>query len=206
LEFNEVPFFAKKWFQNHAIGGQASDHVRVSRYIVYRFWLRANSAGSLRRIAMNGIVLRWFGLTVAIVAAAYLLNGIQISGFFSALFAAAMLGILNAVLRPIALILTLPINVLTLGLFTFVINALMLKMASGLIPGFDVQGFWTAIFGSLIISIISWLLNSFISDQGSVTYINVKHGRDNPKIVDGHGSNDTNDTIDLKHKGDDKWE
>ena len=155
---------------------------------------------------MNGIVLRWFGLTVAIVAAAYLLNGIQISGFFSALFAAAMLGILNAVLRPIALVLTLPINVLTLGLFTFVINALMLKMASGLIPGFDVHGFWTAIFGSLIISIVSWMLNSFISDQGYITYINVKHGRDNMKMVDRHESNDTNDTIDLKHKGDDKWE
>ena len=155
---------------------------------------------------MNGIVFRWLALTASIIAAAYLLEGIHISGFFAAFFAAAMLGILNAILRPLALVITLPINVLTLGLFTFVINALMLKMASGVIPGFDVRGFWTAIFGSLIISIISWLLNSFISDQGSVKYMNVRHERDNLKMVDRHKSNDTNDTIDLKHKGDDEWE
>ena len=112
---------------------------------------------------MPGILIRWLTTTAAIVATAYLLDNIQVSGFFSALFAAAMLGILNAFFRPIALLLTLPINILSLGLFTFVINALMLKMASGVIPGFSVYGFWTAIFGSFLISVISWLLNSFIS-------------------------------------------
>ena len=152
---------------------------------------------------MGGIILRWLTLTAAIIAAAYLLDGIRIGSFFSAFFAAALLGILNAILRPIALILTLPINVLTLGLFTFVINALMLKMASGVIPGFDVHGFWTAIFGAFIISIISWLLNSFISDRGSVTYINVGHGQNNRRLDDWH---DNNDTIDLEDKGDDRWE
>ena len=152
---------------------------------------------------MNGIVFRWLALTASIIAAAYLLDGIHISGFFAALFAAAILGILNAVLRPIALVITLPINVLTLGLFTFVINALMLKMASGVIPGFDVHGFWTAVFGSLIISIISWLLNSFISDQGSVKYMNVRHEREFRRIGKKHGDNDT---IDLENKGDDRWE
>ena len=78
---------------------------------------------------MAGILFRWLALTAAITIAAYLLEGIHISGFFSAFFAAALLSILNALFRPIALIITLPINVLTLGLFTFVINALMLKMA-----------------------------------------------------------------------------
>ena len=91
------------------------------------------------------------------------------------LAAAAMLGILNAVFRPIALIITLPINILSFGLFTFIINAAMLKMASALIPGFDVTGFWTAVFGSLFISIISFLINSFISDRGSVEYIELRH-------------------------------
>jgi len=152
---------------------------------------------------MNGIFFRWLTLTVAIILSAYLLDGIRISGFLSAFFAAAILGILNAFFRPIALLLTLPINILSLGLFTFIINALMLKLASGLIPGFDVYGFWTAIFGSLIISIISWLLNSFISDQGSFTYINVKHKSGNRKI-DGYSEN--SDTIDLEKKGDDRWE
>lgn len=151
---------------------------------------------------MNGILFRWLALTASIIAAAYLLDGIQISGFFAAFFAAAILGILNAILRPIAIVLTLPINILTLGLFTFVINALMLKMASGIIPGFAVRGFWTAILGSLIISIISWLLNSFVNDQGSVAYMNVRHEREFRKI----GKKNSEDTIDLEHKGDDRWE
>lgn len=123
---------------------------------------------------MNGIIVRWLTLTGAIIVTSYLLDGIQVSGFFSALSAAAILGILNAFFRPIALLLTLPINIMSLGLFTFVINAVMLKMASGVIPGFDVYGFWPAVFGSLLISLVSWLLNSFINEQGKVTYIDLK--------------------------------
>ncbi len=131
---------------------------------------------------MRGIALRWLTLTGAILLASYMLDGIHVSGFASALGAAAILGILNAFFRPIALILTLPINILTLGLFTFVINAVMLKMASGVISGFDVHGFWPAVFGSLIISLVSWGLNTFINDRGSV------------------------DVIDLHHKGGNRWE
>lgn len=131
-----------------------------------------------------GLLIRWLILTVAIIVASYLLEGIHISSFFSAFLAAAILGILNALFRPVLLILTLPINILTLGLFTFIINALMLKMVSGVIPGFEVYGFWTAVFGSLIISIVSWLLNSFISDRGRIERV---------------------DFIELKKKGD-RWE
>lgn len=148
---------------------------------------------------MPGILIRWLTTTAAIVATAYLLDNIRVSGFLSAVFAGAALGILNAFFRPIALLLTLPINILSLGLFTFIINALMLKMASGLIPGFDVYGFWTAIFGSLLISVISWLLNSFISEQGTVTSINVKHSP-------GMRPEKDDNTIDLEHKGDNRWE
>ncbi|UCD79112.1 MAG: phage holin family protein [Desulfobacterales bacterium] len=154
---------------------------------------------------MNGIFVRWLTLTVAIILTAYLFDGIHVSGFFSAFFAAAMLGILNALFRPIALVLTLPINILTLGLFTFVINALMLKMASGVIAGFEVYGFWSAVFGSLMISVISWLLNSFINDQGTVTYYTIDRRKRHPS----HGrqrSDSPKDTIDLEHKGDDRWE
>jgi len=124
---------------------------------------------------MRGIALRWLTLTGAILVASYLLDGIHVSGFMSALGAAAILGILNAFFRPIALILTLPINILTLGLFTFVINAVMLKMASGVIDGFDVQGFWPAVFGALIISLVSWGLNIFISERGTVDIIDLHH-------------------------------
>ncbi len=131
---------------------------------------------------MKGILLRWLILMCAILITSYMMEGIRVSGFVSAFFAAAMLSILNAVFRPILFILTLPINILSIGLFTFAINAIMLLMASGLIAGFEVDGFWTAVFGSLLISIVSWLLNSYISKQGTVEY------------------------IDLKRKGDGKWE
>ena len=124
---------------------------------------------------MRGIALRWLTLTGAILFASYMLDGIQVRGFMSALGAAAILGILNAFFRPIALILTLPINILSLGLFTFVINALMLKMASGVINGFEVRGFWPAVFGALVISLVSWLLNIFISERGTVDIIDLRH-------------------------------
>ncbi len=90
---------------------------------------------------MNGFVFRWIILTVAILVTSYLMDGIHVSGFFSAFFAAAILGILNAFFRPILLVLTLPINILSLGLFTFVLNAVLLMIVSGVIPGFDVYGF-----------------------------------------------------------------
>ena len=126
---------------------------------------------------MKGLFVRWLMLTVAIMAAAYLLPGIEVNGVFSAFFAAAILGILNALLRPLLLLLTLPLNILSLGLFTFVINALMLMMASGVISGFHIAGFWSAIFGSLIIGVISWLLTSMINGQGKMEVITLQQRR-----------------------------
>lgn len=128
---------------------------------------------------MRGILLRWLVQTIAILVAAGLLDGLSINGFFTAFFAAAILGILNALLRPLLLILTLPINILTFGLFTFVINALMLMMASGVIGGLKVAGFWAALGASLLISLVSWLLNSFISERGTVGYIELKRSGPN---------------------------
>jgi len=123
---------------------------------------------------MKGLFIRWLMLTLAIMAAAYILDGIQVAGVFSAFFAAAILGILNALLRPILLLITLPLNILTLGLFTFVINALMLMMASGVIGGFHVSGFWWAVVGSLIISAVSWLLTSLVNDKGHMEVISLR--------------------------------
>ncbi|MGD9309989.1 MAG: phage holin family protein, partial [Desulfosarcina sp.] len=73
------------------------------------------------------------------------------------------------------LLLTLPLNILTLGLFTFAINAILLMMASGVISGFDVDGFGAALLGALLISAVSWLLTSFISERGTVQFIDLKH-------------------------------
>ncbi|ACL06651.1 MULTISPECIES: phage holin family protein [Desulfatibacillum] len=126
---------------------------------------------------MQGLAIRWLVLTISIIMVSYLLDGIHVSGFFSAFFAAAVLSALNAFFRPILLILTLPINVLSLGLFTLVINAAMLKMAQGVIPGFEVVGFWTSVFGALLISIASWAMNSLISGQGNVRVIRMDNRR-----------------------------
>jgi len=121
-----------------------------------------------------GIFLRWLILTVAIMIASYLIDGIRVGGFFSAFFAAAILGVLNAFFRPILLILTLPLNIISLGLFTFVINAILLMMASGVISGFEVSGFWSAVFGSLLISLVSFILTSFINEHGRWEHIEIK--------------------------------
>jgi putative membrane protein len=123
---------------------------------------------------MKGLFIRWLILTLAIMAAAYVLDGIEVPGFFSAFFAAAILGILNALLRPILLLITLPLNILTLGLFTFVINALMLMMVSGVSGSFQVHGFWWAVVGSLIISAVSWLLTSLVNDKGHMEVISLR--------------------------------
>jgi len=120
------------------------------------------------------LLVRWLVLTGAILVASYLLEGIHVRTFFSAFLAAALLGILNVFFRPILIFLTLPINIVTLGLFTFVINALLLKMVSGVIPGFEVHGFWTAVFGSFLISVVSWILHGFLFGKGRVAHTNLK--------------------------------
>jgi putative membrane protein len=127
---------------------------------------------------MKGLLIRWLFLTVAILVAAHLIEGIEVKGFWSACLAAAILGVLNAFFRPVLILLTLPINILTLGLFTFVINAVLMMMVSGVVGGFEVYGFWSALLGSLVISVISWLLNSFINEQGRVGYIDLKKRED----------------------------
>ncbi|MBI5581363.1 MAG: phage holin family protein [Deltaproteobacteria bacterium] len=142
---------------------------------------------------MNVLLLRWLTLTLAVIVTAYLLDGIRVSGFFSAVLAAAALATLNTFLRPVILVLTLPINVLTLGLFTFVINAVLLKMASAAIPGFDVIGFWPAVWGALLISIVAGLMNAFIGKH--MPPRTPRSGRDNAAKV-----------INLENKGDNRWE
>ena len=124
-----------------------------------------------------GILLRWLILTAAILIASHVIEGIEVHGVWSAFLGAAFLGILNALFRPILIILTLPLNILTLGLFTFVINAFLLKMVSGVISGFEVHGFWPAVFGSFIISIVSWLLSSFVNERGRIESIDLKKRR-----------------------------
>lgn len=101
---------------------------------------------------------RWLILTVAICLTPYIVSGISVRSFIDALLAALILGILNIFIKPILQILTLPINLLTLGLFTLVINAILLEIVAWLIPGFSISSFWSAILGGFFISIVSWIL------------------------------------------------
>ncbi len=98
--------------------------------------------------------------SIAVFVTAYIMPGVQINGFMTALVVAVILGIINAVLKPILLIITLPITILTLGLFTLVINALLILLASSIVPGFHVDGFWTALFFGIILAIINGFLQA----------------------------------------------
>ncbi|MBI3783031.1 MAG: phage holin family protein [Deltaproteobacteria bacterium] len=123
---------------------------------------------------MPGLLIRWFTTAFALWLTSQLISGIYASGVMPLFFAAVVLGLLNAMVRPVVLLLTLPINILTLGLFTFVINGFMLKLTGSLVPGFQVRGFWAAVFGALLLSVFSFLINVFISDSGHVEYIYIQ--------------------------------
>jgi len=118
-----------------------------------------------------GFLLRVLINTVAIYLAATIVPGLAIGGLLPALGAGLVLGLINAVVRPILIVLTLPVTLLTLGLVIFVLNGLCLWLTSWLVRGFVVSGFWSAVFGALIVSIVSWLLTAFVSDRGDVQMI-----------------------------------
>lgn len=105
-----------------------------------------------------GFFVSWLVSALAIVIAAYLLPGVKVSGPLAALITAAVLGLVNAVIKPVLLLLTLPINILTLGLFTLVINALLVLLTSALVPGFSVSGFWQALLFGLVLAVVNYLL------------------------------------------------
>lgn len=98
------------------------------------------------------LIIRWVLLACALLAVAAVYSGVQVGGFGTALFAALLIGLLNTLVRPVLVLLTLPVTVVTLGLFLFVINALLFWAASGIAAGFVVHGFWAALVGSLIYS------------------------------------------------------
>ena len=106
------------------------------------------------------LISKWLLSAAALLAVAYLYSGVQVSGFTSALIAAFVIGLLNTIVRPILVILTLPVTLITLGLFLFVINALMFWAAAGVLDGFKVSGFGAALLGSLIYSVLGLLIES----------------------------------------------
>jgi len=105
--------------------------------------------------------------TFAVFLSAYLLPGVNVDSIFTALVVAIVLGIANTLLRPILILLTLPVNIVTLGLFIFVINGILILLTSAVVPGFFVQNFWWAILFSLVLTLISWFLSRLSKEQSS---------------------------------------
>lgn len=123
------------------------------------------------------LLFRWLLMTLAIAIAAWLIPGVEVASLWSAFLLAALLGILNAVVRPVLVLLTLPITVLTLGLFIFVINALLVLLAGAIIDGFDPGGFWLALLFSIVLSLVSYVLNKLLVPRRPAGREDVIEGR-----------------------------
>jgi putative membrane protein len=127
-----------------------------------------------RENAMRGFLLRVVIVAAGLWVASKLVPGVSITDGWSLLWAALVLGIMNALVRPVVIIMTLPLTILTLGLFLLVVNAAMLSLVAWMLDGVTVAGFWSAFFGAIVISITGWLASSFISDQGRVERITIE--------------------------------
>ena len=103
---------------------------------------------------------------VAIMAAAWFVPGVRVTGALPAFAGGLILGFVNALVRPILLLLTFPFTLLTLGLFIFVVNAICFGLTAALVPGFDIAGFVPALFGSIVVTIVSWVMNALLVEKG----------------------------------------
>jgi len=110
------------------------------------------------------LIVRLLLNAIALLSASYLISGVNVASFYTALMAAVILGLVNAVIRPILILLTLPITILTLGLFTLVINSLLVLFVASFVKGFTVLGFWPAFFLSLFLWLVSWFTNLILKD------------------------------------------
>jgi putative membrane protein len=117
---------------------------------------------------MNGIILRTLITMLGLFLASSLIPGVTISGTGTFILAALLLGLVNAVIRPIAFLMTLPLTLLTLGLFLFVINAAMFGLVAAMLDGFFVSGFWAAVFGSIVVSITATVASWYVGPDGRV--------------------------------------
>jgi len=111
------------------------------------------------------LIFRWFLNAGALLLIANYLPGMELGGLYSALITVIVLGLVNALIRPIIFILSLPVNILTLGLFTFVINALLFWFVSSIVKGFEVEGFWVAFLASILFSLLSFAISLLLKKE-----------------------------------------
>jgi len=124
-----------------------------------------------------GFLVRVLVNAMAILLAAAVVPGIEARGLLTVVGAGLVLGLINAVVRPVLLVLTFPLTLVTLGLFLFVLNAFCLWLTSALVKGFEIHGIWAALFGSLLVSVVSWLVTAFLSDRGQMVVITDRTAR-----------------------------
>jgi putative membrane protein len=124
---------------------------------------------------MAGFILRGLVAALGLWAASELFDGIAIDSPLTLIFAGLLLGVVNAIVRPIAVVLSLPALLVTVGLFLLVINAAMLGLVALVLPGFHIAGFWTAVGGSIVVSLVSWIASWFIGSRGRVEVIRPRH-------------------------------
>ncbi|MDH3265670.1 MAG: phage holin family protein [Gammaproteobacteria bacterium] len=117
---------------------------------------------------MTGIILRTLIVMLGLYLASVLVSGVQIVGTGTLILAAVLLGLVNGFVRPVAFVLTLPLTIVTLGLFMLVLNAAMFGLVAALLDGFQIDGFWSALFGALIVSITSTIASWYIGPDGRV--------------------------------------
>ena len=123
---------------------------------------------------MQGFILRTLITMLGLLLASSIVPGVQISGTGSVILAAALLAIVNAIVRPIAILMTLPITIITLGLFLLVINAAMFGLVAAMLDNFAVSGFWAALFGALIVSITSTIASWYIGPDGKIEILVIR--------------------------------
>lgn len=110
------------------------------------------------------VIINWVVSALAIMVSAYLLSGVVVDSFITALVLAVVLGAINAFVRPVLVILSLPVTILTLGLFIFVIDAALIMLAATIVPGFAVAGFWWALIFAVVLSIVNFVVGHFVKD------------------------------------------
>src|SRR5215467_10540687 len=128
-------------------------------------------------IGMRHFVFRWAATTIAVMVASSIIHGIRYDSVAALIGAALLLGILNAFVRPILLILSAPLILLTLGFFILIVNSLMLLIVPHIIWGFHVEGFWSAFWGAIVISVVSWLLSAFFRGSDGRVHALTHHTR-----------------------------
>ncbi len=133
---------------------------------------------------MISFLVRWFVTAIAVLVVTHVVPGVHYDTYETLAVAALVLGIANAFLRPLLLVITLPFNILTFGILTLFINGFLFWLVGKLVEGFVVAGFWAAFFGALIVSVVSFFLNSLIWKQGRVVFFRSSRAKKDQDVID----------------------